>query len=104
MSVPRTGTPKSNRWDKFWTNLGFGVFLNAVRGKRVRNERRPTCKPQVWQNIGLEIPEYCIGVGVNKQILPIPLVHCAPDAAPMANDTPKMVALERAQPAVERSG
>ena len=22
--------------DKFWTNLGFGAFLNAVRGKRVR--------------------------------------------------------------------
>ena len=36
---PRTGTPQNNRWDKFWTNLGFGAFLNAVRGKRVRNSR-----------------------------------------------------------------
>ena len=26
--------PPNNRWDKFWTNLGFGAFLNAVRGKR----------------------------------------------------------------------
>ena len=34
---PLTGTPKNNRWDKFWTNLGFGAFLNAVRGKRFRN-------------------------------------------------------------------
>ena len=25
--------------DKFWTNLGFGAFLKAVRGKRVRNSR-----------------------------------------------------------------
>ena len=31
------GTPKSNHRDKFWTNLGFGAFLNAVRGRRVRN-------------------------------------------------------------------
>ena len=31
-----TGTPQNNRWDKFWTNLGFGAFLNAVRGKRFR--------------------------------------------------------------------
>ena len=23
----------------FWTNLGFGVFFNAVRGRRVRNPR-----------------------------------------------------------------
>ena len=37
ISVPLTGTPKNNRWDKFWTNLGFRAFLNAVRGKRVRN-------------------------------------------------------------------
>ena len=37
ISVPRTGTPKNNRCDKFWTNLGFRAFLNAVRGKRVRN-------------------------------------------------------------------
>ena len=29
-------TPKNNRWDKFWTNLGFGAFLNAVRGKGFR--------------------------------------------------------------------
>ena len=33
---PLIGTPKNNRRDKFWTNLGFGAFLNAVRGKRVR--------------------------------------------------------------------
>ena len=35
--VPLTGTPKNNRWDKFWTTLGFRAFLNAVRGKRARN-------------------------------------------------------------------
>ena len=39
ISVPRTGTPKNNRCDKFWTNLGFRAFLNAVRGKRVRKSR-----------------------------------------------------------------
>ena len=37
ISVPVTGTPKNNRWDKFRTNLGFRAFLKAVRGKRVRN-------------------------------------------------------------------
>ena len=36
ISVPLTGTPQNNRWDKFWTNLGFRAFLKAVRGKRVR--------------------------------------------------------------------
>ena len=40
ISVPRTGTPKKNRCDKFCTNLGVGVLLNAVRGKRVRKKRR----------------------------------------------------------------
>ena len=25
---------KTIAWDKFWTNLGFRAFLNAVRGKR----------------------------------------------------------------------
>ena len=35
ISVPLTGTPQNNRWDKFWTNLGFRAFLKAVRGKRV---------------------------------------------------------------------
>ena len=42
---PRTGTPKNHRWDKFWTNLGFGAFWNAVRGRRFRESRfaiRPT--------------------------------------------------------------
>ena len=34
--VPLSGTPQNNRWDKFWTSLGFRAFLNAVRGKRVR--------------------------------------------------------------------
>ena len=34
---PRLEPQKNNRRDKFWTNLGFGAFLNAVRGKRVRN-------------------------------------------------------------------
>ena len=29
--APLTGTPKNNR---FWTNLGFGAFLNAVRGEK----------------------------------------------------------------------
>ena len=33
MFDPLTGTPKNNRWDKFWINLGFGAFLNAVKGK-----------------------------------------------------------------------
>ena len=28
---PGLEPPQNNRWDKFWTNLGFGVFLNAVR-------------------------------------------------------------------------
>ena len=28
--------PKTIARDRFWTNLGFGVFLNAVRGKSVR--------------------------------------------------------------------
>ena len=35
------GTPKYNRRDKLWTNLGFGAFLNAVRGKRVHKVRVP---------------------------------------------------------------
>ena len=43
ISVPLTGTPKNNRCDKFWANLGFRAFLNAVRGKRVRNYRRSLC-------------------------------------------------------------
>ena len=37
---PLIGTPKKNRWDKFWTNLGFGAFLNAVRGKRFAIKER----------------------------------------------------------------
>ena len=37
--VPLIGTPKNNRRDKFLTNLGFGAFLNAVRGRRVRKTR-----------------------------------------------------------------
>ena len=31
--------PPKKRWKKFWTNLGFRAFLNAVRGKRARNLR-----------------------------------------------------------------
>ena len=42
ISVPLTGTPQNNRWDKSWTNLGFRVFLKAVRGKRVRNTEANT--------------------------------------------------------------
>ena len=38
--VPLIGTPENNRQDKFLTNLGFGAFLNAVRGKRVRSKLR----------------------------------------------------------------
>ena len=34
ISVPLTGTPQNNRWDKFWTNLGFRAFLKAVRGNK----------------------------------------------------------------------
>ena len=39
ISVPLTGTPQNNRWDKFWTNLGVRAFLKAVRGKRARKSR-----------------------------------------------------------------
>ena len=28
--------PENNRREKFWTNLGFRAFLNAVRGRKVR--------------------------------------------------------------------
>ena len=35
---------KNNGRDKFLTNLGFGAFLNAVRGKRARNKRAQTRK------------------------------------------------------------
>ena len=38
--APLTGTLKNNRRDKFWTNLGFGAFLSAVRGRRARNTQR----------------------------------------------------------------
>ena len=37
--VPLIRTPKNNRRDKFWTNLGFGAFSNAVRGRRARKLR-----------------------------------------------------------------
>ena len=40
--APRLEPPKNNRRDKFWTNLGFGAFLNAVRGKRVRKQSVPS--------------------------------------------------------------
>ena len=46
--VPLTGTPKNNRWDKFWTNLGFRAFLSAVRGKRVRKTWEASGRGQVW--------------------------------------------------------
>ena len=39
--VPLTGTVetlKNNRRDKFRTNLGFGAFLNAVRGRRGKSQ------------------------------------------------------------------
>ena len=42
--VPLTGIPENNRWDKFWTNLGFGAFLNAVRGKGVCKKRWQTLR------------------------------------------------------------
>ena len=32
---PLAGTPKNNRWDKFWTNLGFGAFFECCKGKKV---------------------------------------------------------------------
>ena len=35
------GTPKNNRRDKLLTNLGFGAFLNAVRGRRVGSQPQP---------------------------------------------------------------
>ena len=50
--VPLTGTLKNDRQDTFWTNLGFGAFLNAVRGRRVhktsfQNSRlRPNLRPR----------------------------------------------------------
>ena len=40
---PPDWNPKNDRWDKFWTNLGFSVFLNAVRGKRMRNPKHSNC-------------------------------------------------------------
>ena len=43
--APLIGSPKNNRRDNFLTNLGFGAFLNAVRGRRVR-------KP-FWGPLGL---------------------------------------------------
>ena len=39
VSVPLNGALKNNRRDKFWTDLGFGAFMNAVRGRKVRNPR-----------------------------------------------------------------
>ena len=36
---PLTGTPKNNHRRKSWTNLGFGILLNAVRGRRVRKSK-----------------------------------------------------------------
>ena len=33
--VVQSGGLKNNRRDKFWANLGFGAFSNAVRGRRV---------------------------------------------------------------------
>ena len=39
MPVPLIGTLTSNRWGKFWRNLGFGAFLNAVGGKRLRKTK-----------------------------------------------------------------
>ena len=52
--VRLTGTPENNRWDKFWTNLGFGAFLNAVRGKRARRFLRGFCNPEI---LGKEVEE-----------------------------------------------
>ena len=40
-SNPHDRDPQNNRWGKFWTNLGFGAFLNAVRGERVRKPGVP---------------------------------------------------------------
>ena len=34
---PPVWNPKNNRRDNFLTNLRFGAFLNAVRGRRVCN-------------------------------------------------------------------
>ena len=33
IQVPLTEATQNNLWGKFWTNLGFGAFLKAVRGK-----------------------------------------------------------------------
>ena len=53
-NFPRTRTIKNNHRDKFWTNLVFGAFLNAVRWKRVRNPRHYPCKP-IPLNSGVKI-------------------------------------------------
>ena len=52
LGVPVRGTeickkfaPKNNRWGKFWTNLGFGAFLNAVR-------RKSACNRKLWRKRG----------------------------------------------------
>ena len=56
ISVPLTGTPQNNRWDKFWTNLGFQAFLKAVGGKSVRNPKPPeTRKKKIGNTMAHEI-------------------------------------------------
>ena len=42
---PLIGTPKNNRRENFLTNLGFGAFLNAVTGRRVRKMTAKTSPP-----------------------------------------------------------
>ena len=43
--VPLNGPLKDNRRDKFSTDLGFGAFLNAVRGKKVRKSCNASSGP-----------------------------------------------------------
>ena len=63
ISFPLTGTPQNNRWDKFWTNLGFRAVLKAVRGKRVRKASGPSLI-DFWENPGIRalyrIPNICL--------------------------------------------
>ena len=57
MWIPLIGTPKNNRRDKFLTNLGFGAFLNAVRGGRVRNSKRVSSKKWGVTDQPVGVPE-----------------------------------------------
>ena len=45
ISVPLTGTPQNNRWDKFWTNLGFRAFFEGCKGEEGSQLENPSKNP-----------------------------------------------------------